>query len=138
MRCLARREHSRAELHAKLLPYVREGDDLKAVLDELEQRDWLSDARATAQLVEARRSRFGIRRIAHELHQKGIADDLIAGALARLGETELESARKVWQGRFGIAPRDARERAKQARFLQSRGFSMDVVLQVTGRAQNQD
>ncbi|MDP2759474.1 MAG: RecX family transcriptional regulator, partial [Sideroxyarcus sp.] len=78
MRYLARREHSRAELHSKLLPHMQKGEDLGAVLDELEKRDWLSDARAAAQLVHARRSRFGIQRIAHELRQKGIPENLIA------------------------------------------------------------
>ncbi len=41
MRYLARREHTRAELRAKLLPHVQEGDDVEAVLDELEKRNWL-------------------------------------------------------------------------------------------------
>ena len=78
MRYLARREHSRAELHGKLQPYVQEGEDLEAVLDELEKRNWLSDVRAATQWVDAKRGRFGTQRIAHELRQKGIAENLIA------------------------------------------------------------
>ncbi len=97
MRCLARREHSRAELHGKLLPYVQEGEDLDAVLDELEKRNWLSDARATTQWVDAKRGRFGTQRIAHELRQKGIPENLISDALPQLKETELDAAREVWQ-----------------------------------------
>ncbi len=130
MRYLARREHSRAELHSKLLPHVQEGEDLDAVLDELEKRNWLSDARAATQLVDARRSRFGTQRIAHELRQKGIAENLISDALPQLKETELDAAREVWQKRFGIPPQDQKEKARQARFLQSRGFSMEVILKV--------
>jgi regulatory protein len=127
MRYLARREHSRAELHAKLLPHVQEGEDLDAVLDDLTARGWLSDARAAAQLVHARRSRFGTQRITHELRQKGIAEELISAALPQLKETELEAARLVWQKKFGAVPQDEKEKAKQVRFLQSRGFSMDVI-----------
>jgi regulatory protein len=130
MRYLARREHSRAELHSKLLPHVQEGEDLDAVLDELEKRNWLSDARATTQWVDAKRGRFGTQRIAHELRQKGIAENLIADAIPQLKETELDAAREVWQKKFGVLPQDAKEKARQARFLQSRGFSMDVIFKV--------
>jgi regulatory protein len=130
MRYLARREHSRAELHTKLQPYVQEDEDLAAVLDELEKRNWLSDARAATQWVDAKRGRFGTQRIAHELRQKGIAENLIADALPQLKETELDAAREVWQKKFGVLPQDAKEKAKQIRFLQSRGFSMGVIIKI--------
>jgi regulatory protein len=130
MRYLARREHSRVELHAKLLPYVQEGEDLNAVLDELEKRNWLSDARAATLFVDTKRGRFGTQRIAHELRQKGIPENLIAEAMPQLKETELDAAREVWQRKFGIQPQDSKEKAKQVRFLQSRGFSMEVIFKV--------
>jgi regulatory protein len=130
MRYLARREHSRAELHSKLLPHVQEGESLEAVLDELEKRNWLSDARAATLFVDNKRGRFGTQRIAHELRQKGIPENLIADALPQLKETELDAARKVWQRKFGVLPQDAKEKAKQIRFLQSRGFSMEVIFKV--------
>ncbi len=138
LQCLARREYSRAELRAKLLPHVHveedsersEVVDLDALLDDLTARGWLSDARATSQLVHAKRSRFGTQRITHELRQRGISDELIDAALPALKESELDSAREVWQRRFGVVPQDAKEKAKQMRFLQSRGFSIDVILKV--------
>lgn len=130
MRYLARREHSRAELRSKLLSHVQEGEDLDAVLDELEKRNWLSDARAATMLVDSKRSRFGSQRIAHELRQKGIAESLISEAMPQLKETEQEAAKEVWQRKFGVAPVDAKEKAKQVRFLQSRGFSMDSIFAV--------
>jgi regulatory protein len=130
MRYLARREHSRAELRTKLLPHVQEGEDVDAVLDELEKRNWLSDARAAEQMVNIKRPRFGTQRIAHELRQKGIAENLIGNALPRLKETEFEAAREVWQRKFGVPPQGQKEKAKQIRFLQSRGFGLDVVFKV--------
>ena len=130
MQYLARREHSRAELRTKLLPHVQEGEDLDAVLDELAKRNWLSDKRAAEQVVELRRSRFGAQRIAHELRQKGIAEELIGNAMPQLKETELEAARVVWRKKFGASPKDQKEKARQVRFLQSRGFSMEVVFKV--------
>lgn len=130
LRYLARREHSRAELHAKLLPHVQEGEDLDAVLDDLEKRGWLSDARTAVQLVHAKRSRFGTQRITHELRQKGIAEELISAALPTLKESELEAARVVWQRKFGTLPQDAKEKVTQMRFMQSRGFAQDVIFKV--------
>jgi regulatory protein len=139
---LARREYSRAELHGKLLPHVQEGEDfeqvsdssgsadLYALLDDLTARGWLSDERAATQLVHARRGRFGTQRIAHELRQKGISEELIVAALPVLKDGELEAAREVWQRKFGTAPQDEKEKAKQVRFLQSRGFSLDVIFRV--------
>lgn len=135
---LARREYSRAELRGKLLPHVQANADfeqaqpvdLDALLDDLTARGWLSDVRAATQLVHAKRSRFGLQRITHELRQKGIAEELISDALPALKETELEAAREVWKKKFGTAPQDEKEKAKQVRFLQSRGFSLDAIFQV--------
>lgn len=130
MQALARREYSRAELRAKLLPHAGETDDVDAVLDGLVARGWLSDARALDQTVSMRRSRFGTQRIAHELRQKGISDDLISAALPQLKQGELEAAREVWQKKFASPPQDQKEKNRQMRFLQSRGFSMEVILKV--------
>jgi regulatory protein len=135
---LARREYSRAELRAKLLPHVQTEEDfeqsqpvdLDALLDDLTARGWLSDARATTQLVHAKRSRFGTQRITHELRQRGIAEALIDAELPALKESELDTAREVWQRKFGVAPQDAKEKARQMRFLQSRGFSMEVIFKM--------
>ena len=135
---LARREYSRSELRGKLQPYVQAGEDfelvhpdgLDALLDDLTIRGWLSDARAATQLLHAKRNRFGMQRITHELRQKGIAEELISAALPALKESELEAAREVWQRKFGTLPQDTGEKARQVRFLQSRGFGFDVIFQV--------
>jgi regulatory protein len=135
---LARREYSRAELRAKLLPHAQpdvdfeqvQPVDLDALLDDLTARGWLSDARAATQFVHAKRSRFGTQRITHELRQRGIGEELISAALPALKESELEAARDVWQRKFGIAPKDDKEKARQMRFMQSRGFGFDVIFKV--------
>ena len=139
---LARREYSRAELRKKLLPQVQDDDDfeqafnssssvnLDKLLDDLTARGWLSDERAATQLVHAKRSRFGTQRITHELRQKGIAEELISAVLPELKKSELETAREVWLKKFGVPPQDQKEKAKQMRFLQSRGFSMDAIFKV--------
>lgn len=130
MRYLARREYSRAELRSRLLPHVQEGENVEAVLDELASRNWLSDERAAEQMVNQRRNRFGTQRIAHELRQKGISENLIDAAMPQLKASELDAARAVWQKKFGVLPQDGKEKARQVRFLQSRGFALDVVFKV--------
>ncbi len=130
LQALARRELSRAELGAKLMPHIAETDDLAALLDDLEKRGWLSDARAAEQIVRIRSARFGTQRIAHELRQKGISEELINASIPQMKQGELEAARNVWQRKFAVSAQDQKEKAKQVRFLQSRGFSMEVIFRV--------
>ncbi len=128
--CLARREHSRMELEKKLAPYAPTLEELSFVLDSLEQCGLLSARRLVEQVVHVRRRKFGSRRIVHELQQKGIDVNLIAAALPHLKKTELETARTVWQKKFGAMPTNAKERAKQIRFLMGRGFASEIIWQV--------
>lgn len=130
LRYLARREYSRAELRARLMPHVQEGEDLDVLLDELERKSWLSDARTATLLVDSKRGRFGSQRIVSELRRKGIAEPLIDQTLAQLKAGELEAAYAVWQKKFGVLPQDRKEKARQVRFLQSRGFSLDTIREV--------
>ena len=124
---LARREHTRTELQRKLASYAEDPQELIDLLDDLTRRGWLSDARFTEALVQSKQAKFGATRLAYELRERGVADSLIREQLAQLKESELERARQVWQAKFGAPPQDAQTRAKQMRFLQSRGFSLDVI-----------
>lgn len=138
---LARREHSRAELARKLRRYLSDEQDpseIDRLLDELARKGLLSEARFAASLVRARGERFGAQRVRHELKQHGVAPELIAQATAELAKSELVRARQVWRRRFGTAPRDEAERAKQLRFLAARGFSTDVILRVVRGAADDD
>jgi regulatory protein len=130
LNCLARREYTRDELYRKLLPYIDESDSLEDLLADFKARGWLSEQRFVEQVVHARSGRYGSRYIAHELREKGVAEELIAQALPQLEEDDLENARAVWAKKFGKLPEDAKERAKQMRFLQSRGFSFQVIARV--------
>jgi regulatory protein len=135
---LARREYSRAELRGKLLPHIHvdtetgeaQPAELEALLDDFTARGWLSDARAATQFIHAKRQRFGTQRIVNELRQRGFSGELIDEVLPQLKESELEAAREVWQKKFGKLPQDSHEKARQIRFLQSRGFSADVILKL--------
>ncbi len=124
---LARREYSRAELERRLLQYAGHPGEIPALLDDFQRRGWLSEVRVVEQVVAARRRRFGAQRIVLELREKGISAAAISGAEQQLQESELDAARAVWGRKFGAQPADAREKARQMRFLQGRGFSLDVI-----------
>lgn len=127
---LARRDHSRLELQRKLT----DGDNaeqLAVVLDELEQRGWLSDQRFAEQWVQQRGQRYGSQRLRHELDLKGVAAAEILSALALAADTELQRAQAVWRKKFaGALPATPQERVRQARFLQGRGFAFETIRQV--------
>lgn len=127
---LAKREYSYAELGKKLKTYADASDDIAGLLEDFRQRGWLSDTRFAEQIVHARKAKFGSAKVAHELRAKGVADDLIANALETLKVSELDYAREVWCKKFKASPQSREEWAKQARFLQSRGFGFDVIKQV--------
>ena len=130
LRCLAAREHSRAELLRKLAPYEEEQGQLERVLDELQAKGFISEERVAASLLHRRAARLGDLRIRQELQSKGLDADTVAQALEQLRGTERERAQAVWQRKFGTPAQDAKERARQMRFLLSRGFSADVVRRV--------
>lgn len=127
LRYLSMREHSRLELARKLARYAQEGDDIDAVLDTLEAAKLLSETRFAESLVHRRAARFGNQRILTELQSHRLDEESLAGIRERLAGDEAARARAVWQRKFGTAPADAAERAKQMRFLQQRGFSHDAI-----------
>ena len=128
LRYLVRREHSRAELERKLSHIAHEGDDVGVVIEELAQRGWLSDARYAEQTVRAKARRFGPLKVAHDLRAKGVADEAIEAAFRIAGEDGSADIERVWRTRFSATPNNDRERARQVRFLQGRGFRLDDIL----------
>lgn len=127
LRHLARRDHSRQELIRKLSPYGSE-DEIEAVLARMSELGLQSDPRYAEALVRSKSSRYGKLRLRHELARRGIDSTLIDEVIEHeCVASELDRARAVWQSRFGCPPADRNEWARQARFLQTRGFSTDVI-----------
>lgn len=129
---LSRREYSRLELQRKLQPYAEDPSEIGRVLDELEREQWLSDERFAQALVHRKARRQGAALIVQELRRHGLPDERVDTMRAQLQGTELERARLVWGKKFGGPPRDAREYARQYRFLASRGFSADCLRRILG------
>jgi regulatory protein len=136
MRLLARREHSRVELARKLGQAGFDACDIQPLLDEFEEKRWLSDRRFAESYVADHRSRAGAVKLAFDLRQRGVADNIIEAVLSDNRDSELERAQAVWQKKFGSAPADMTEKARQMRFLQSRGFGAEVIRRVVNNPGN--
>ena len=129
LRMLARREHSRAEL-ARKLGAEADGEELRALLDRLEETGLLSDARYAEAYVAARGARFGAARLRHDLRASGVGEEIIEAVLPADAGEEIARAREVWRRRFAAPATDRAGFARQARFLLGRGFAMDVIRKV--------
>jgi regulatory protein len=121
---LARREHSRLELTRKLAAREFPVEVIAGVLDRLEESGVLADARFTEMFVRSRVNKGqGPARIRAELSQRGVTDAAVDELLRGADIDWVALTRAARQKRFGGAPpRDYQERARQARFLQYRGF----------------
>ncbi len=126
LRALTRRDHTRAELTAKLLGHGPT-EAVEAVLDTLSQQGYLDDRRYAFHYVAARGNKSGARRLGYELRQRGIAEAFIQEALHGAELDEAEHLIALWQRRFGVLPQDLRNRATQYRYLAGRGFSPALI-----------
>ena len=88
--------------------------------------------------MHARQVKFGSAKVANELRQKGVADDLVRDAVEKVKENELENALEVWRKKFKAPASNRDEWAKQARFLQSRGFGFDIIKKVLNTKEHDD
>ena len=130
---LGKREYSYAELSQKLKSYLEEDESFETIteiLEDFKTRGWLSDARFTEQIVHARSHKFGSAKIANELREKGVSQELIETAIEQVKENELDNAKEIWRKKFKAIPASRDEWARQARFLQSRGFGFDIIKKV--------
>jgi regulatory protein len=131
---LARREYSRSELRAKLagnrdLPGA-DPAEIDAVLDELAARGYLSDARFAQQFARQKSGAFSKRAIGAGLKARGIAGDPATEALAGVEIDDYDAMVALWRRRFGVPAANEKEKARQVRFLQSRGFSLSAILKL--------
>lgn len=121
---LARREHSRLELAQKLRRRFGEGALLDEVLDALAAEGLQSDTRFAESFLRQRVERgYGPLRVRQEMRERGLDEGVINGAERELAPDWDALAEQVYQRKYAASPvGDARERARRARFLQSRGF----------------
>ena len=126
---LARREHGRAELLRKLEKSGFDPDISKDAIAALVDDGLQSDERFAEAFVRSRINQGkGPQVIRADLRQRGLTSSLIDVALEDADENWYALARDVRLKKFGPdTPSEFREKAKQMRFLQSRGFEPDQV-----------
>jgi regulatory protein len=138
LRLLSTREHSRVELERKLLKYEEEPGALAKVLDTLAAKDFINEDRVVASVLHRRSAKLGTARIKHELQSKGLEPEAVAQAVIELKASEPERAFAVWRKKFGAPATTPAERAKQVRFLASRGFGGEAIARVVSGAFDAD
>jgi len=137
---LAQREHSRLELHHKLIKKGFDSTVIATVLTQLQTDNLLSDERFVENYLRVRISKgYGPLRIEQELRERGIASTLLSQALNFHDPQWLTRAQQAWQKRFGrnLSP-DRREQAKQIRFLQYRGFTSTQIKAVLSSSMSEE
>ena len=130
LRHLVRREHSRAELARKLAPHAESVEAVKAVLDLLLSKKHQSDERFAEERARSLSRKYGAAKIRDDLKRRGISDEISERVAPE--SDDLQKAREILSRKFSSEAQTREEHAKRARFLQSRGFSYDVIRKALG------
>ena len=104
--------------------------EIDAVLEELAQRGYQSDARFAQQFARQKSSGYSRRAIGENLKVRGVSAAAAAEALEAAEIDDDTTMIALWRRRFGAPPVDDKEKARQIRFLQSRGFSLSAILKL--------
>ena len=132
---LAMREHSRKELFDKLKKKdFSEDVDIAALLDDLEENNYLNEKRFAESFIRSRINRGqGVLKISNELRQRGISSSLISIAMQEVDVDWFSLAAGQREKKFGKKkPGDFKEKARQIRFLSARGFDAEVIREIVG------
>ena len=127
LRLLARREHSRGELERKLSPHAESSEALDVLISELRTKNQLSEARFAEERARRLSRKYGAARIRQDLKSKGVGEELVEHVSS---EGDLERARAILERKYRQPAATREERAKRMRFLQSRGFSSDIIFKL--------
>ena len=127
LRLLARREHSRAELERKLGPHAGSPEVIAGIVEALAQKKQLSDERYAEERIRSLSRKYGAAKIRHDLKSKGVDARLIERISS---DDDLERARTILARKYRLPAATREERAKRMRFLQSRGFSSEIIFKL--------
>ena len=130
LRYLVRREHSREELARKLAPHAESSEVLEGTLNWLESTNKLSNQRFAELRAHVLARKYGAAKIRQDLKSKGVPDEVVEMSVSSVSHAgELERAREILRRKYRVDATTPQERARRARFLQSRGFSYDTIYQ---------
>ncbi len=127
LRLLAMRDMSRVEFERKLAAKEFSAEDIAEAVVWCEAEGWLNEARYAEGTARRLGYRYGASRISQTLKQKGVPESVVAATVSEMKEGEVARARDVLLRKFGESPADHDARGKQIRYMQTRGFSYDVI-----------
>jgi len=132
VRLLSRREHSAFEIRDKLLKRDFDSEEIDRVIIELQQGGWLSDERFAEAYIRMRQLKgFGPVRIAMELNERGVKEHIVDDYLHADDDSWRQTLEQQYRKKYKDKPiDDYSDKAKRIRFLQYRGFALDVIYQV--------
>ena len=122
---LAKREHSSWEIKNKLAQAGFNKEQIQQEIEDLKTQNYLSDERFCEMFIRSRKNMgYGPIKIAYELKKHQFSEQITQQYLNEKSETWFDLALKVRMKKFGDSSvDDFKEKARQMRFLQSRGFS---------------
>ena len=135
---LTRKEYAKAELIEKLSLYAQDRDEVLALVEELSERQYQSDQRVAEMVLSSQiRKGKGPNRIKQALKHKQLDSNLI---LEDIQDVDwFEQAYQLIVKKFGIQiEKDPKQKAKQIRFLQYRGFDMNVIMKAISRTTEEE
>lgn len=129
VKMLSRREHSAFEIRDKLSQRDFSEDEIALTIAELQEGGWLSDERFTEAYIRMRQQKgFGPVRIANELKERGVNESIVDCYLQVDDEIWQLSLKQQYAKKYRNKEiEDYKDKAKRIRFLQYRGFTLDMI-----------
>lgn len=128
---LAKKNYSSGDMHRQLARLIEKMDDVEHVLRRLTDNRYLNDMQLISCLFDKYIKKFhGPTRIKQELRQKGFPRALIEQEIKHSDVDWYELAKEARVRKFGDAlPTDPKEKNKQIRYLQYKGYAMDTIFE---------
>ena len=104
--------------------------EIEGAADWCQAQGFLDEGRYAEGAARRLSSKYGTSRVVRALRDKGVTEQAIADVTPDLKENEMAQAKAIWIRKFREPPADANAKSKQIRYLQSRGFSFEIIKQV--------
>ena len=132
VKLLSRREHSALEIRDKLQKRDFEEEEVAQAISELQQGGWLSDERYAEAYIRMRQQKgFGPIRIAMELHERGVEENIVEAFIDDSEQSWQQILQRQYLKKYKNRPvKDYNDKAKRIRFLQYRGFPLDAIYRI--------
>lgn len=131
---LAKKNYASGEMYRQLSRLTESTGDIARVLRRLTDNHALNDAQLLAYLFDKQvKKMHGPTRIKQEMRQKGFPAGLIEQGIDNGDIDWYQLAKEARIKKFGEAlPSDSKEKNKQIRHLQYKGFTMDMIFEALG------